>query len=47
MVINSTRTTYTYTTTANFSATDARVMFDLGADTGLVNIDNVSLVIEQ
>ena len=43
VAINTTRTTYTYTTTANFSATDARVLFDLGADTGLVNIDNVAL----
>ena len=47
MVITPTKTTYTYTTNANFGATDARVLFDLGADVGLVNIDNVSLVIEQ
>ncbi|WP_296342336.1 carbohydrate binding domain-containing protein [Winogradskyella sp.] len=42
--ISSVRTTYTLTLTASgFGATDARVLFDVGAETGLVNIDNVSL----
>lgn len=45
--ITTTRTTYTLTLTAtNFGATDARVLFDLGAQIGLVNIDNVSLVVK-
>ena len=43
--ITATRTSYKYTYVANFGASDARVLFDLGAETGLVNIDNVSLVI--
>ena len=44
--ITTTRTTYTLTLTANdFGAPDARVIFDLGADVGLVNLDNVSLSI--
>lgn len=41
--INTNRTTYTYTFTANFGATNARVLFDSGAAVGEVNIDNVSL----
>lgn len=42
--INTTRTTYTLTVTANgWGATDARILFDLGAAAGDVNIDNVSL----
>jgi len=42
--ITTTRATYTITLSASeFGATDARVLFDLGADTGVVNIDNVSL----
>ncbi|MDO1502488.1 carbohydrate binding domain-containing protein [Winogradskyella maritima] len=42
--ITSTRTTYMVTLTATgFGAPDARVLFDSGAQTGLVNIDNVSL----
>ena len=43
--ITATRTTYKLTHVASFGALDARVLFDLGAETGLVNIDNVSLVI--
>ena len=44
--ITTTRTTYTLTLTASdFGAPDARVIFDLGADVGLVNLDNVSLSI--
>ena len=43
--ITATRTSYKYTYVASFGASDARVLFDLGAETGLVNIDNVSLVI--
>ena len=44
--ITSTRTTYMLTlSAADFGAVDARVIFDLGADAGLVNIDNVSLFI--
>ncbi|WP_052184134.1 carbohydrate binding domain-containing protein [Psychroserpens sp. Hel_I_66] len=42
--INSTVTNYTLTlTAAGFGALDARVLFDLGAEIGMVNIDNVSL----
>jgi hypothetical protein len=41
--ITTNRTTYTYTITADFGATNARVLFDLGAAAGTVNIDNVSL----
>lgn len=41
--ITQTRTTYTLTLSASFGAPDARVIFDLGADAGEVNIDNVSL----
>ncbi len=45
--IDDTRTTYTLTlTAAAFGAADARVLFDSGAEVGLVNIDNVSLVLE-
>ncbi|MBK85949.1 MAG: carbohydrate-binding protein, partial [Flavobacteriaceae bacterium] len=41
------RTTYTYTFEAiGFGAPQARVLFDLGADSGVVNIDNVSLILE-
>ncbi|HHP7242788.1 MAG TPA: immunoglobulin-like domain-containing protein, partial [Cyclobacteriaceae bacterium] len=44
--INTNRQTYSVTVTANgFGATDARVLFDLGAAAGLVNIDNVSLIL--
>jgi hypothetical protein len=46
VAINTTRTTYTLTLSSdNFGALDARVIFDLGAAVGLVNIDNVSLII--
>lgn len=42
--INTTRTTYILTLTASgFGAPDARVLFDIGAEIGIVNIDNVSL----
>ena len=41
--ITTNRTTYTYTITADFGAANARVLFDLGAAVGIVNIDNVSL----
>ncbi|SDR87297.1 Carbohydrate binding domain-containing protein [Polaribacter sp. KT25b] len=42
--ITSTRTTYTLTLTATeFGAADARIIFDLGAEIGMVNIDDVSL----
>lgn len=42
--ITPTRTTFTYTyTDVSFGAPDARVLFDLGAETGLVNIDDVTL----
>ncbi|MEO1051386.1 MAG: carbohydrate binding domain-containing protein [Bacteroidota bacterium] len=45
--INTTRQTYTATLTATgFGAADARVLFDLGAAIGVVNIDNVSLVVD-
>ncbi|PIA82345.1 hypothetical protein BFR04_11365 [Gaetbulibacter sp. 4G1] len=42
--ITPTRTTYTLTLeAADFGAADARVIFDMGAEIGQVNIDNVSL----
>ena len=41
--ITASRTTYSYTFTADFGATNARVIFDLGAAVGQVSIDNVSL----
>ena len=44
--ITPTRTTYTYTySSVGFGAPDARVLFDIGGEVGLVNIDNVSLII--
>ncbi len=44
--ITPTRTTYSYTFDAvTFGDPQARVLFDLGADTGQVNLDNVSLVL--
>ena len=48
VAINMTRNTYSVTLTANgFGAPDARVLFDSGAELGIVNIDNVSLVLES
>lgn len=42
------RQTFTLTLTATgFGASDARVLFDSGAEIGLVNIDNVSLVVDN
>ena len=38
-------TTYTYTFTTTFGNTNSRVFFDMGADVGQVQLDNVSLVI--
>lgn len=44
--ITPTRTTYSLTLAASgFGAPNARVLFDVGAEVGLVNIDNVSLKI--
>ncbi|WP_158837268.1 carbohydrate binding domain-containing protein [Polaribacter sp. L3A8] len=44
--ITPTRTTYSVTlSAAEFGASDARVIFDLGAAVGMVNLDNVSLII--
>ncbi|QXP59292.1 carbohydrate binding domain-containing protein [Olleya sp. HaHaR_3_96] len=44
--ITTTSTTYSITlSAADFGAIDARVIFDLGAEVGRVNIDNVSLII--
>ncbi len=37
--------TFTLELVANFSSADSRVLFDMGADTGVVVIDNVSLVL--
>jgi hypothetical protein len=46
--ITTTKTTYTLTlVAAGFGATNARVIFDLGAAIGTVNIDNVSLTINS
>jgi hypothetical protein len=45
--ITTTRTTYSYTFEAiGFGDPQARVLFDMGADVGLVNLDNVSLILE-
>lgn len=45
--INATPTTYELTLLAdNFGAPDARVLFDLAAEAGQVNIDNVSLFVD-
>lgn len=44
--ITTTKTNYTLTLSSeNFAATDARVLFDLNGENGLVNIDNVVLTI--
>lgn len=44
--ITPTRSTYSITLVATeFGAIDARVIFDIGAAVGLVNIDNVSLIV--
>jgi len=44
VAISTVRETYTLTlSSANFGATDARVLFDLNGENGMVNIDNVSL----
>lgn len=42
--ISTTRTTYTITlSAAEFGAADARIIFDLGSEVGVVNIDDVAL----
>lgn len=44
-----TETTQTFTltlTAAGFGGSDSRVLFDMGADTGIVVIDNVSLILQ-
>ena len=46
--VNITTTIETYTLTliaSEFGAEDARILFDMGADIGTVNIDNVSLIV--
>jgi len=44
--ITTTRTTFSYTySSIGFGAADARVLFDIGGEVGLVNIDNVSLIV--
>ncbi len=46
--ITTDRQTYMVTLTATgFGAPDARVLFDSGAEVGIVNIDNVSLVLDS
>lgn len=48
VIINTTQNTYSVTLTANgFGALDARVLFDSGAELGVVNIDNVSLTLDD
>ena len=47
-ILPPTRTTYSFTLSldaSGFGAPDARVLFDIGGEVGLVNIDNVSLVL--
>ena len=44
--ITTTRSTYTLTLSSDsFGAVDARVLFDLNGENGMVNIDNVSLIL--
>lgn len=43
ITVTDTIQTFSIELTANFSSTDGRVLFDMGADTGIVVIDNVSL----
>lgn len=43
VTVTATTQTFSLELTANFSSTDGRVLFDMGADTGVVVIDNVSL----
>ena len=44
--ITTTRTTFSFTySSIGFGAPDARVLFDIGGEVGLVNIDNVSLIV--
>jgi len=46
VAITPTRTTYSVTlSSAGFGAADARVLFDSGSEVGMVNIDNVSLIL--
>ncbi|NAS32008.1 hypothetical protein GTQ40_13565 [Flavobacteriaceae bacterium R38] len=47
VTITSTRTTYTRDITVTFDEADGRVLFDSGAAIGQVNIDNVSLVVND
>lgn len=48
VAINTERKTYTVSLTANgFGDATSRVLFDLGAEVGMVNIDNVSLFLES
>ncbi|MFC4632313.1 carbohydrate binding domain-containing protein [Dokdonia ponticola] len=44
VTITDTAQTFTLELTANFSSADGRVLFDMGADTGVLVIDNVILV---
>ena len=45
--ITTTRTTYTIAlSSTGFGAADARVLFDLNGEAGMVNLDNVSLVVD-
>ena len=44
--ITTSRTTFSFTySSIGFGAPDARVLFDIGGEVGLVNIDNVSLIV--
>ena len=45
VTITSDLQTYELTLTANFSSADSRVLFDMGAETGVIIIDNVSLTL--
>ncbi len=47
VTVTSETQTFTYSLVANFSSTDGRVLFDMGADTGIIVIDNVSLFLDD
>ncbi len=48
VAITTVKTNYSITVTAEgFGAPNARVLFDLGAETGMVNIDNVALTLDS
>lgn len=47
VTVSSDLQTFELTLVANFTSSDSRVLFDMGADTGIVVIDNVSLFLQE